>query len=385
MSADVDLLILGGGCAGLSLARELAALGGCSPSVGIIEQRVAYGNDRTWCFWGDAANPGTDLVERQWRAVTLRARGQAVTVDCSRHPYQMISASRFYDEALQAIARAPQIRLETGVHIVSEPLRINGLWQIETAAGPRRARQVIDTRPGAAPPAQDRSPLLWQSFHGSEVTCVAPIFDPATATLMDFIDDGSQRIVFTYVLPMSATRALIELTVFSAAAVTPAELALPLQRQIRARVGSHPFKVERSEHGILPMGLIPEKTKKQANYLHVGLMHGAARASTGYAFQRIQRWARHCAAGLANGAPPVGHAPDRMLMRGMDKLFLSLLRHRPDLGPALFVGMFQHTAPDSLARFMSDGAALGDYLRVIAALPALPFLRQLGRNLLCAP
>ncbi|MEC5218720.1 lycopene beta-cyclase [Actimicrobium sp. GrIS 1.19] len=385
MSADVDLLILGGGCAGLSLARELAAFGRASPSVGIIEQRVAYGNDRTWCFWGDAADPGTEPVEHQWRAVTLRAHGHAVTVDCSRHPYQMISARRFYDAALQTIALAPQIRLETGARIVAEPMLVNGLWQVETAAGKRRARQVIDTRPGAAPCAERGSPLLWQSFHGSEVTCEAPLFDPATATLMDFIDDGSHRIVFTYLLPMSATRALIELTVFSAAPVTAAELALPLQRQIRARVGSHPFKVERSEHGILPMGLVPEKTTWRANYLQVGLMHGAARASTGYAFQRIQRWARHCAAELANGAPAVGHAPDRMLMRGMDRLFLSLLRHRPDLAPTLFVRMFQHAAPDSLARFMSDRAALGDTLSLIAALPALPFIRQLGRNFLHAP
>lgn len=385
MAADLDLLILGGGCAGLSLARELAVLGGCRPSVGIIEQRVAYVNDRTWCFWGDAANPGSDAVEQQWRTVTVRARGQTVKVDCSRHPYQMISASRFYDEALQTIARAPHIRLETGAHIVSEPLLVNGWWQIETAAGTRRARQVIDTRPGAAPRAQGRSPLLWQSFHGSEVSCEVPIFDPTTATLMDFIDDDSKRIVFTYVLPMSATRALIELTVFSALPATPAELAVPLQQQIRARVGSHPFKVERSEHGILPMGLAPEKITRQANYLQVGLMHGAARASTGYAFQRIQRWARHCATALANGAPPVGHAPDRILMRGMDRLFLSLLRHRPEMGPALFVRMFRHTAPDSLARFMSDRAAPGDYLRLIAALPALPFIRQLGRNFVCAP
>lgn len=387
MSADIDLLILGGGCAGLSLARELAAFGARSPSTCILEQRAAYGNDRTWCFWGHPDDPLAHLVQHQWSTVTLHAAGQDATVDFSRNPYRMISGSRFYEDALQVIASAPQVGLETGVRILSAPRHANGWWEVDTSAGIRRGRQLVDTRPGPAPrasPALQGSPLLWQSFHGREIVCSAPVFDPTKAILMDFIDDGTQRILFTYLLPTSPTRALIEVTVFSPSPATADALASPLQREIRARVGSHAFTVARSEYGVLPMGLAPARKPIQAGYLQVGLMHGGARASTGYAFQRIQRWARHCAARLAEGAPAVGHAQDPMPMRGMDRLFLSLLRNRPDLGPALFLRMFQRADADTLVRFLSDRASMRDYLDLIRALPALPFLRQLGRNLVLA-
>jgi lycopene beta-cyclase len=46
-----DLIILGGGCAGLSLARRLSELGEDCPQTVILESRSSYTDDRTWCFW----------------------------------------------------------------------------------------------------------------------------------------------------------------------------------------------------------------------------------------------------------------------------------------------------------------------------------------------
>ena len=48
---QVDLIILGGGCAGLSLALNLAKQGSVCPNTLILEKREAYSNDRTWGFW----------------------------------------------------------------------------------------------------------------------------------------------------------------------------------------------------------------------------------------------------------------------------------------------------------------------------------------------
>ena len=384
MKGDCDLLILGGGCAGLSLARELAAFGLRCPSTRILEQRAQYQNDRTWCFWGDDAALMTHLVDHQWPRVVLRTATDATRFDCAKHPYQMISSNRFYDDALHTIAAAPQLALEQGVRILAEPNLVGGVWQVETNAGLRRGKILIDTRGAAAAGLPHQAPILWQSFFGHEVSCEAPVFDPTSVTLMDFIDDPAGRVVFTYLLPLSAHRALVELTVFGPSPLTPADLALPLQQQIRARVGSHAVVVERSEHGILPMGLPAQPSTVRPNHVRVGLMHGAARASTGYAFQRIQRWARDCGARLAAGAAPIGHAADPVLLRSMDRLFLSVLRHRPASAAALFINMFARSDGDTLVRFLSDRASLRDYLGIVAALPALPFVQQLGRNLMRA-
>ena len=386
MANDFDLLILGGGCAGLSLARELAHYAERCPSVCIVEQRAVYVNDRTWCFWAEPADPIARLVERRWSDVMLRSGATQVTVDFSQHPYCMISGSRFYADAVESIDSAPQIKLELAMRIAASPQWIDGWWHVETAAGVRRARQLVDTRPGEIPRDPDCAPLLWQSFIGHEINCDAAIFDASTVTLMDFVDADQDRIGFTYILPLSATRGLIEYTVFAAAPMGPTELALPLQRQVRARAGAHAFTLDRSEHGILPMGLPARKTVPvdQPGYVQVGLMHGAARPSTGYAFQRIQRWARDCAAALANFGVLKGHSPDSLPAQGMDRLFLALLRQRPELAPGLFLALFERTRPDRLARFLSDRSSLHDRLRIIAALPASPFIGQLRRSLLAA-
>jgi len=50
MQPDLDLLILGGGCAGLSLGDRLAEQPSRPGGTMIIEARQAYVNDRTWCF-----------------------------------------------------------------------------------------------------------------------------------------------------------------------------------------------------------------------------------------------------------------------------------------------------------------------------------------------
>lgn len=388
MATEVDLLILGGGCAGLSFARELAAQGTKAPTTCIIEQRARYDDDRTWCFWDDDAALATDLVEHRWSHVQLRSAGQLVDVACGDRPYQMIGSARFYADALQKISGAPQLNIELGVSTLAEPYFAQGMWHIDTDAGQRRARKLIDTRPGPMPTAPQAAPILWQSFFGQEIVCEAPLFDPSTVMLMDFFDDVSAalqgRIIFTYVLPLSAYRALIEVTVFDPTSFCAADLSQALQRQICARIGSKAFTVARTEHGILPMGLPDRPLSSPASasdYVQVGLMHGGARASTGYAFQRIQRWAQTCAAQLIANAPMQPHAADSLLIRSMDRLFLSLLRHRPDTASTFFLSMFRHADRDVLIRFLSDRTSLRDALGIVASLPALPFLRQLGHDL----
>ena len=63
---ETELLILGGGCAGLSLARRLVAHGEAAPRTTVIESRSEYADDRTWCFWLHHSAQLTHLVRRRW-------------------------------------------------------------------------------------------------------------------------------------------------------------------------------------------------------------------------------------------------------------------------------------------------------------------------------
>ena len=72
---DVDIAILGGGCAGLSVAVRLAAAG---RSLRVIEPRETYVEDRAWSFWRTASDPFEDCVRRSWQSWDVHGPAGAV-------------------------------------------------------------------------------------------------------------------------------------------------------------------------------------------------------------------------------------------------------------------------------------------------------------------
>jgi lycopene beta-cyclase len=375
MKNDADLIILGGGCAGLSLAMQLAKLGEKAPRTLVLESRHEYVNDRTWCFWGhpDAAMSG--LASHQWNAFSVSTSTRRIVRDCSAAPYRMIPSGAFYAAARERIARSPGTELLIGNPITSEPVREEGSWRVMSSNGTVSAKWIVDTRP--VNPHDSRQPHLWQSFLGQEIVTEKECFDPECAELMDFSESTPSRILFLYLLPFSKNRALIEATVFGRETMSPEDLTPSLRSLLGKRLGGAGFSVMRSEHGILPMGRRLSPPHRGRGYVHAGLAAGGARPSTGYAFQRIQRWARECTAAVARGEAPLPHAADPVIQRAMDELFLRVLRARPDLAPGIFFSLFGNVEPRRIARFMSDRGRLSDYAAIIAALPPGPFLSEL--------
>ena len=375
MAIDVDLVILGGGCAGLSLAWRLLALGEACPRVLILERRPAYSNDRTWCFWDDKDARMDGLMAHEWRWLKLTWLAKTVWFDCGQSAYQMLPASSFYDRALQAIGDSPAVTLAQGQAVTAEPMLGSTGWTVGSNLGQITARMVVDTRPQAVPTAGGAT--LWQSFYGHEVCCEVEVFTPEAAELMDFTVGVQGQIPFTYVLPISKRRALIEATVFGPAPLGQAALSAQLDGAVKQYTAGKPFSIVRSESGILPMGLARTPPSLGSGHVAVGVMAGGARASSGFAFQRIQQWAEQCSVAIAAGHPPTGHRNDPPLVRLMDRLFLQVLRAAPQAAPELFLSLFERADSACVIRFLSGKSTVKDCFQVMSALPAKYFVRQL--------
>ncbi len=373
MPETYDLVILGGGCAGLSLSMALARQDGPCPRTLVIEPRTEYTNDRTWCYWQDRSAPVVWRAQHRWQTMRVARASQSVLLDCGSTPYQMLAAQDFYAAAQVAIDRQPNMALQLGTSVIGEPMRSGDLWNIRTSAGNVTARSVVDTRPQQLP--RRGGATLWQSFYGQEVECREAVFDPLSLDLMDFLAPNARDVPFVYVLPVTPTRALIEVTVFGATPLAPRALRAALDAAVMQRVGNVGFTLLRSEHGILPMGLADAPRSADPSYARVGVMAGGARPSTGYAFQRIQRWAGECADALVSNGRPVGHRPDPLALRVMDQIFLDVLRAEPGRGSAIFFALFRRADPARVIRFLSGTAGVVDSLAVVAAMPVLPFIR----------
>ncbi len=373
MSEAFDLVILGGGCAGLSLSMALAAQGGRCPRTLVIEPRTEYTNDRTWCYWKNLSAPAPYPTRHHWQRMRVTQAGQSVSLDCGSTPYQMVAAQDFYAAAQALIARTPTMALRLRTSVVGEPSHSGGVWNIRTSSGNVMARSVVDTRPPQLPRRDGAT--LWQSFYGHEIECSAAVFDPLSLDLMNFLAADACDVPFVYVLPVTPTRALVEVTVFGATPLASRELSARLDAAVAQRVGGAPFTTLRSEHGILPMGLNETPRPAHRSFVKVGVMAGGARPSTGYAFQRIQRWAGECAHALLSRGHPVGHQPDALPLRVMDQIFLDVLRADPSRGGAIFFSLFSRADTARVIRFLSGDAGVVDSLAVVAAMPVLPFVK----------
>ena len=382
MKADVDLIIIGAGCAGLSLGMQLAHMQS-PPHTLLLEKRTVYENDRTWCFWGQDDTPFSHLAKYQWSQFTIQSEDQKTLIDCSFAPYRMLSAEDFYAHAVNAIQNNTLLNLERGITLLKEPEFHSGQWYLETSLGQLKTKTIVDTRP--LPIEQLQQTTLWQSFLGYEVETEESLFDPCTAQLMDFCKANDTNISFNYLLPLSDKKALIEFTVFAIRPYYQNELIDKLNDSCIQYMKNKNYKIIRTELGLIPMGLSSKDYssrthKTHSSYAYAGLSAGAARPATGYAFQRIQAWALQCAQAIKETGIPTPHAEDSFLLKKMDSIFLSVLKNHTNSGPQLFLQLFSNVNNKKLIRFLSDNANILDYLAVIKALPSAPFIQELFKR-----
>ena len=146
MSTDADLLILGGGLAGLSIAARLARRG-AGGRVIVIEQRVCYEDDRSWAFWTPAGSRWACRAAATWQKWRFGVRaGGSVVAAAPQWQYVFIRSLTVYEAARAAIAANPRVTLALGVQAGAVQRQADGLM-VETSAGRLHARHVIDARP----------------------------------------------------------------------------------------------------------------------------------------------------------------------------------------------------------------------------------------------
>lgn len=370
MNLDAEVLILGGGCAGLSLAYRLASQPG-SPTVILIEARRRYVNDRTWCGWRIEPHPFAHCLVTQWHTLRLRDTGREIEFNCADYPYEMIDAGCFYTSCLS--------RIDAAAHIERRVGRVAGVdahrshLEVSLENGSRlRGRWVVDTLPR---PARLVAPWRWQDFAGLEVS--SPRLEDTEPTLMDFSIKSEiaepDQLDFLYRLPIAPGRTLFEWTRFARPASDPHLLEQALHRYLDQLLDGD-YRVLRHEHGSLPMAP-PSGRPSRAGGRHIlaGAYAGAMRASTGYAFHAIQRWSDHCASALSRGEAP-RPVPSRRAIAALDRIFMTALERHPPDAAALFCQLFERCPSDALVRFLAGHPSLSDVGRVINSLPKLPLL-----------
>lgn len=356
---DADLIILGGGLAGLSLAARLARLG-ARYTVRIIEPRETYTENRSWCFWAPARNPLSHFVTERWSQWAIGRAGEPDIVHAVPGlSYQHVASGPVFDRLLADIEAAPQIRLEAGLR-AWEVVPVRGGMAVETARGRLVARHVVDTRPPTDAPAGGT--VLFQCFAGALVRAGTL---PGRAELMSGMRADPGGLSFDYVLPLGNGLARAEAVRWSSGPVARDSL----QRGLDALLERRGFTAEGPvSFGVLPTGMRTDRPAPLGGLTRAAIGTGGWRAGTGHALLRIDAWASRCAARLMAGAPPVSHREASRLSHVSARLVLTALARHPERMDANIARLARHLPPASLTRVMSASARFPDTARTMSTL-----------------
>lgn len=384
--ATSEVLIVGGGAAGLSLATRMLATGSARVTVVEAPDGPLRPPERTWCYWDEGRGDFEEAVSATWFRLRVHgAEGEAVTINPEPLRYRMLRSAPFERLVHARLSQSPGGRVlratVSSVRDVADGAEVHCTTP-DGRSLTLRARYVFDSRPlRALPPARTH---LLQHFRGWFVHTQTDRFDPAIANLMDFrVAQPPQGLAFGYVLPLTPRQALVEYTVFSRTPQSSEAYETALGHYCRGilRLGS--YTVEAVEQGVIPMTDARFPRRVGPGVFRIGTAGGATRPATGYTFSAVQRQSRAIAAGLRDGhltvPPPHGRralAMDAVLLRALDSKRID--------GPEFFTRLFRLTPPHRLLRFL-DGATrpwedlavglrcpVGPMLRTAVELPFLP-------------
>ena len=346
MKQKYDIGIIGAGLSGLTLGNSL--LSKKIKNFILFEKNTHLKNDKTYSFW---SGPGLFDIKRsfsvkpkkEWSQIEIKVKNKSYKIDLGSYRYACYSSESILDELYKKITKEG-IKVERG-HSINHVKKNQDGWEIKLKNKKILLKNVIDSRPNK-------------------------IFDENVVTLMDF-SESNKNVIFTYILPFSKNKALIETTFFSS------EINFKQVGKIHdLTLKKFDIKeITRTEKAVLPMSPYIDR-KMEEQYFRIGNFAGASRPASGYAFTRIALWANQIKT-KKEFCYDMIHHKENYLTNWLDKIFLSVLRSNPKKAPEIFKVFFTKVPISSVIRFLSDQSRLVDYFVIILKLPKLVMFRGL--------
>ena len=365
-----DVVIIGSGIAGLTLASRIM-----QKDAGLKVSVIGPEDNRNQrlSFWIDKKNAGNyrPFITHQWQTWSFNHSRSGHASHRACHQRYVSLDAKLYKKHLRKQLFATGCHLQSASVTNIDIERANNVVYVRDEA--ITAATVIDTRAPCIPET-----TLKQQFWGSVVDLPRP-HGLAAPILMDFqvTPIAKDGVTFVYVLQLTSSQLLVEATTFS----TRLQAESDYQRCVSDWLLQHfdyPLTIDddKSESGLLPMGPV---TPLESGIPRCGMAGGAARSSTGYAFQGIERQAALMASQLSAGKQPETRSPFSRKTDWMDKVFLHVAKEHPAQLEILFMAMAQRLSGDEFAHFLSDTGGWMPSLRAIMVAPKLTFIRAAFR------
>ena len=223
-----DYAIVGAGAAGLHLAIKLAEDSFFKGSrILIIDKDEKTTNDRTWSFWEESNTRWDNIATKVWSTAKFYGGGKEYTLPLNNYAYKTIRSADFYAYAKSILKSSGMFEW---VHDEVVSVEKN---QITTEGSAYSAKHIFDSQvPLAFYDRKEEYQSLDQHFLGWIIETEEPVFDTQEFVMMDYRVRWKNDTSFTYILPFSSTRALVEYTLFNAELIDKADYEAKLKEYI---------------------------------------------------------------------------------------------------------------------------------------------------------
>ncbi len=351
---EFDYIIIGGGCAGLSLAYELEVHEILKDkTLAIVEPRAEYKRDKTWSFWKVSPHNFDDCVKKSWEHFSINIPGKTNHLECKNFPYQSIDSGLFYEKINKKLKENKNIYF------------FKNIKEINT-----QNSFVFNSVPNI----KKKHSNLWQHFCGVEIETKKNFFDEEIFNLMDFDCEQRESVHFFYTLPYSKNKALVETTWLSRMNDNSQK---DYDQQIKDYINKHlkikDYKITYKEQGAIP--LFYPVYEKEKNKINIGTAGGMTRLSTGYTFLNIQEHSKYIRENIENISNSKSFQISRKY-KFLDDIFLRVLNRHPDKMSDIFFNMFE-ASPKTVIKFLSNKSNFWDDFNIILKMPKLTFIKAL--------
>jgi len=395
-----DVILAGGGLSGLTLALELARQPFFQQhKILLLDRDEKDKNDRTWCFWAAKEEVLPPVTFKTWDECRFFSDDWNILLDIAPYCYHMVRGLDFYRWAKLELEKYPNVRrltanitginAQTGCVYTDQGDFTSGV--VFNSAFTQRSLVPLANAQYPQPPftvqgtAKNNSAHyvhLLQHFQGWTIETPTASFDPQAMTFMDYRLEQYGQTRFVYVLPFSATRALVEFTVFSPALCPPEEYDRELNAYVVEQLKIKEFAVVEREFGVIPMTDRPFALT-EGRVINIGTAGGFVKASSGYAFLRTQRRLRaFVAAWVQQGAPDTTLLQSAWHYRFFDSIMLHVLQEGRMAGKDFFARLFRRLPAPLVLRFLDEDANFREILRLLSTPPTGPFLTTAMARLL---
>jgi len=365
-----DFIIAGGGMAGLSLAYYLTQSPLGNHSILILDREQKDRNDRTWCFWERGDGPFESILFKTWPTVHFHGTTYTGPLDLGEYRYKMLRGIDFYSFVLAELAKYPNVeRQQATINRIKDTPQ--GGFVIANDE-PYIADYVFDSTYSLNLDQPDNHNLL-QHFKGWVIQTEKPCFDPSLPEIMDFRVEQHGDCRFMYVLPFDEKTALVEFTLFNDKLLTMEEYETDLRQYIDRFVDTGTYEIRETEYGVIPMSDVATQENPSEHIVRIGTSGGYTKASTGYTFQRTQRYLHDIVQNLVETGKPTRRTPwFQKRFKLYDSVFLNVLEKHRHPADDVFTRVYVEN-PRRVFTFLDEDTRLTDELRLFTTMPWWPF------------